>query len=346
MFTSTSFGQRLPGFDVLLWVPCLYVMIAIHELGHLAVGKITGMAPGGLVVGGFVIMKSGNHWSFRFNWRRALSGGLAVPLPAKENYRLRDFAWMVAAGPAASLLSALLCWLAFLKYGSGTLDWIGSFFWAALVGLLSLIPISAGLNRSDAARLWMLLRQPDEARAWMAAVAVQAENANGVRPREWDSTLVEGMMSVAQPGAGRIFPELMAYYRNLDERNESAALEHLESALAASAKSGKGVRQVLFFEAAEVNALLTRNSVNACKWRERALKLRKPQSGACADGAIAMCEGRFEDALRDIAAARAFIVKKKADSGLARFAKERLDERERACQDALCKPASSASAAC
>ncbi len=37
-----------------------------------------------------------------------------------------------------------------------------------------------------------------------------------------------------------------------------------------------------------------------------------------------MCESRFEDAIRSIGMARAFLVKRKLDSGLARFAKERL----------------------
>jgi len=60
---------------------------------------------------------------------------------------------------------------------------------------------------------------------------------------------------------------------------------------------------------------------------------------ACVDGSIAMCEGRFEDAIQDIAAARAFMAKRQADSGLARFAKERLNDRERRCREALCQPA-------
>jgi hypothetical protein len=332
-----SLGRMLPGLNPILWIPCLYVAIAIHELGHLAGGKMAGMAPGGLVVGGFVMMKSGNHWIFRFDYRRILGGGMAVPQPVKGKFQVAGFAWMVAAGPIASILSTLVCWITFLKYGSGTWDWIGSLFWASAMGLFSLIPISFGLHKSDAARLWLLLKRRDQAEAWMAAIAIQAENANGVRPREWDSAMVEQMLSIDETRSGRIFPELMAYFRNLDEQNESAALEHLEIALAASASSGKAVRQALFFEAAEANALLICNAVNARAWRDRALKLRKPESAACCDGAVAMCEGRFGDALQSIERARALLVKRKLDSGLARFAKERLDQRERVCKQALCK---------
>jgi hypothetical protein len=241
----------------------------------------------------------------------------------------------VAAGPIASVLSVLVCWLAFLKYGSGDWDWIGSSCWASAVGLLSLIPMSSGMNKSDAARLWMLWTKPGESRAWMATVAVQAESAAGVLPREWDSALMDQMLQAIPNGPEGIFRHIMAYYRRLDEKNDEAACGHLESALAASAKSGKAVRQLLFFEAAEVNALIRHDSPRAHTWLGRAVKLRKAESVACVKGSISMCEARFEDGLREIAEARAFIVKKKVDSGLARFAKERLDDRERLCRREL-----------
>jgi hypothetical protein len=294
---------------------------------------MAGMAPGGLIVGGFVILKSGDRWTFHFDYRRILSGGVAVPQPVKGKFGIAPFATMVAAGPIASILSTLVCWLAFLKYGSGTSDWIGSFFWASAVGLLSLIPMSSGIHKSDTAVLWMLWTQPDQARAWMASIAVQTESAKGIRPREWDPEMVEQMLAVSPSGSGRIFRHLMAYYRCLDEKNEAAAMEHLETALAASALSGKAVRQALFMEAAEVNALLKHNSGHARIWRDRALKLRKPQTIACVDGALAMSEGRFDDALRDIVSARDFIVKRKLACGLSRFALQRLDGRQRICEE-------------
>ncbi len=330
-----GFGAGLPGFNGLLWFPFLYIAIAIHELAHLAVGKLTGMPPGGLIVGGFVLMKSGDRWNFRFDRQRIFSGGMAIPLPSKHSFRIDAFAWMTAAGPIASILTTLACWLAFMKYGTGTWDWIGSFFWASCVGLFSLIPFSAGLQKSDAARVLMLLKDPQSARAWMAAVAVQAENARGLLPHEWDALLVEQMLAASQKGGESVFRELMAYFRALDLNDEVSAFAHLELTLAASAKAGKAVRQALYFEAAETTALLKHNAANARVWRDRALKLRKPESGACVDGAIAIAEGRFEDALREIEKARAFLVKRKLDSGLARFAHQRLNERERECRAAL-----------
>src|SRR5215469_371416 len=62
------------------WLPILYLSIAIHELGHLGAAKLVGMDAGGIAVGGFLLFKSGDHWIWRFDWRRTFSGGLAKPL--------------------------------------------------------------------------------------------------------------------------------------------------------------------------------------------------------------------------------------------------------------------------
>ena len=65
--------------------------------------------------------------------------------------------------------------------------WIGTFLWASLfIDGLSLVPFSAGLQKSDSALLWQLIRYPEQARSWMALLALQTEDARGVRPREWD----------------------------------------------------------------------------------------------------------------------------------------------------------------
>ena len=56
-----------------------------------------------------------------------------------------------------------------------------------------------------------------------------------------------------------------------------------------------------------------------------------------------MSEGRYDAAIRNITAAREFLVKRKLDSGLARFNKERLDQRQQVCESALSELQGSAS---
>ena len=67
----------------------------------------------------------------------------------------------------------------------------------------------------------------------------------------------------------------------------------------------------------------------------RATKLRKPETTASIEADIAQCEGRYNDALRHIAESRAFLDRRKLDSGVARFARQRLDRIESECRNAL-----------
>jgi hypothetical protein len=69
--------------------------------------------------------------------------------------------------------------------------------------------------------------------------------------------------------------------------------------------------------------------VQARTWLDRACKLRKPESTHSAEAAIAICEGRYSDASKHFAAARARIERRKLDSGLIRFCKKKWAEYEK-----------------
>ena len=69
-----------------LVLPALYFAILIHELGHLAAGKLAGMKPGGICVGGIIFLNSGERWIVRFQ-PQYLFGGFAVPLPSKLDFQ-------------------------------------------------------------------------------------------------------------------------------------------------------------------------------------------------------------------------------------------------------------------
>src|SRR6266404_4460709 len=65
--TPTMKLRYLPHLNGFLLLPALYVAIAIHEAGHLLVGRIVGMPPGTLIIGGIHIFRSGQRWSIRFD---------------------------------------------------------------------------------------------------------------------------------------------------------------------------------------------------------------------------------------------------------------------------------------
>ena len=176
------------------------------------------------------------------------------------------------------------------------------------------------------------MRRPGRARPWMALLALQTEETRGVLPRNWDSELVRQML-MADPSSGEYsYIQLLAFYRCTDEKKEEVALEHLENALARSASSSKVLRQCIFLEAASSSAL-SRGSVSQARtWLERTGEVKEPVSTDGVEAAIAIREERYDDALRFLATARARIERRKLDSGLARFAKEKLAEYELMCE--------------
>jgi hypothetical protein len=328
--------KNAPELNGLLFFPALYVAIAIHEVGHLVAGKIVGMPPGALVIGGIVIFKSGPRWLVRFDSQR-LFDGFAKVLPPKNDFRPAPFAWMVAGGPIASFLFSLTCVLGLALYGRGTWAWIGTLYWVSImITSAALIPFSSGLNKSDGARLWLLVRHPDQCRSWMAVLGVQTEETEGLMPREWDAALVNQMLQADASMREYPYIQLLAFYRCIDQNNEQLALEHLENALATSARCGKRLRQCLFLEAGSSSAYLRGNVIQARAWLERVGKVERPLSTDEIEAAIATSEKRWNDALRHLGAVRSRIEHCKTDSGLVRFAKERLAVYEQLCKSESC----------
>lgn len=318
-----------PGVSVWLLLPALWAAIAVHETGHLLAGKMVGMDGGGISVGPLVWMKSGKHWVVRWEaWRWA--GGFFKPLTV--NAPLWRCAWMTAGGPLASVALAAVCASAWLRYGDGAWRWLGTPSWISLfVAALSLVPFSTRATGSDAGRLLRLVRRRGQARLWMAQLAMQAEEAHGVRPREWSAGLFECVL--ATDASAREYPvcQWWAYYRRLDEGEKENAAEHLEKALAASARAGAAERHGLFLEAADACALIRKRAEAARKWRERACAVKKPESLHSVDAAIALCEGRYEEAAREYRAAQAYVARRRLDSGIIRYSKEERAELETEC---------------
>jgi hypothetical protein len=128
---------------------------------------------------------------------------------------------------------------------------------------------------------------------------------------------------------------MLAFYRCVDQNQEPEALGHLEQALSGSGNLGRPMRQWCFLEAACSSALLRHSPAAARTWLERGMRLRKPPSRYSIDAAIAQSEGRYRDAIELWDASLAYLVKKRFDSGLTRFAKAKIAEYRRQCCEAL-----------
>ncbi|HKE28445.1 MAG TPA: M50 family metallopeptidase [Bryobacteraceae bacterium] len=329
-----------------LWaLPMLYAGVAVHEVGHLLAARLVGMEAGGLVIGGLMILRSGDRWVTRFEWRRILSGGLAKPLPKRGEYTSARYLWMVAGGPIATLLllaaSGIACW----QYGAAAPAWLSTLCWInVLLAFSCLVPYRIGLSRSDASWLLLQWRKPAESRSWAALLQVMAQETVGTRPRDWDAEAFAEMMAANSNRAESAARHMLAFYRRLDEGREADALDHLEGALAASGLCGRVVRQWCFLEASCSSAILRGKGEQARTWLVAARKVRRPESTRGPEAGIAMAEGRYQDALKLWDEALAFVARRKLDSGLVRFSKERMEFYRGQCRDRAAGPPETASA--
>jgi hypothetical protein len=326
---------RWPEINDWLIIPAVFVSLAVHEFGHLLVGSIVGLGVDGLSVGPFGYFRSGDRWIFRFEIK-SLFCGCYKPRIGAADHSAGRYVWMVAGGPLFSLALASATWLATSLYGDGVWAWAGTLSWVSLVlFLLSAIPYSAGLNMTDTARIWQLTRNPVQAKAWIALLDIQSQEAQGVRPKDWNSEHFELMLRATRKNSGYAYFQLMAHYRRLAEGMEVAALEHLENALSESHRMGKLLRSVIFVEAASASTVMRKQPSQARVWRDRACAIWKPKSLDGLDAEIAMLEGRYEDALKHLEGAKAYLDRLGLDSGIVRFARAELLAKEERCRAEL-----------
>lgn len=326
---------RWPAINDWLIIPAVLVSLAVHEFGHLLVGLMVGLGVDGISVGPFGYFRSGDRWIFRFEIKSVICGCYKPRIGAADHSEGR-YVWMVAGGPLFSMALVAATWMASRQLGDGTWAWIGTLFWVSLVLLLfSVIPYSAGLNMTDTARIWQLVRNPTEGKAWIALLDIQSQEAQGVRPGDWNSAHFELMLQATRKTSGYAYFQLMANYRRLAEGREEAALEHLENALSESHRMGKLLRGVIYAEAASASTVIKKRPAQARVWRDRATAIWKPKSLDGLDAEIAMLEGRYGDALMHLEGAKAYLDRLGLDSGIVRFAREELQAKEERCRAEL-----------
>jgi len=103
----------------LMFVLIVFIIVALHELGHTATGLALGMKLRAFLVGPFQWRIRGGKWSFQFNPVAILSGGGATAVvPATADFPRWRTLCMVAAGPLVTLLTGTFAfWIAFSAKG-------------------------------------------------------------------------------------------------------------------------------------------------------------------------------------------------------------------------------------
>ena len=168
----------------------MYMVIVIHELGHLLTGLFQGFRFDLFVAGFLGFCREEDSIKMFFNKDFNYFGGVAATSPTQQHPdNARKFANILLAGPLASLGFALLCFLLSLVSGPNLLF----FLLIASVGSLAIflattLPSKTGPFYTDRKRYQRLVRPGKEREIELALIDVQEKMAgkNGIEKLDVD----------------------------------------------------------------------------------------------------------------------------------------------------------------
>lgn len=292
----------------------IFLVLAIHEIGHLLAGRLVGFRPLLLAVGPLWIERKVDRWRVTLNRTLALWGGVAASAPVDDRDLRRRTLIGVAGGPCASVLAGVavlapLGWLSSPTLGGGgdppllpTVLGAGSI----VIGLVTLFPgRTSGLD-TDGARILRLLRGGPAAEGEAALLALAARSMEGERPREWDPELLGRTLACPADSAMGLAAREMAYLHHLDLGRPQEAHRHLEAALERRGEVPTALRASLLGRAAHFHAVHLEDGARGRSFLAEAQGSATGSRHALLLGEIAvlMAEGQRPAAARHLERAR------------------------------------------
>jgi hypothetical protein len=293
-------------------VLALYVAsIAIHEAGHWFCGRWLGFMGTRFTVLWLNIERRGQRWVLKWAKRPAKLGGMVMQYPVGgKQLRLRKFL-SVAAGPAANwvtggvaiLLSYALADPAARVSGSIRLLTVAELQVFGLVstfmGCLNLLPrkLSSSL-RNDGLLLWQLWRREPALDRQLAVSALVGSSYAGLRPREWDGTLLDRALAYSDNSVHDCSAFLLAYSHHLDANRPEKGRSLLYACLDKLDLLPPESQQQVCCEAAYFEAWYAQDVAQARHWLARAQQIKEFAGGEghFVQAAVAWAGGHYEAA--------------------------------------------------
>ncbi|TVR62824.1 MAG: hypothetical protein EA422_10650 [Gemmatimonadales bacterium] len=293
-------------------VPALvFLLVLIHELGHLTGGWFAGFRAYLLLVGPLRVERVRERWTVGLNPRIATWGGLAASAPDDARNLRGRMALYAVAGPGANLVTGGIV-LTALVVAQGAFPpvvhaWMLAFTLGSLIlGVLTLIPGQAAGMYTDGGRLLRLLRTGPELEGDLALIALTGLSLAGRRPREWPEALVDQALSLPPDSLMGVFARQVAYLRTLDLGDMEGAREYLDEALEHRDALGKAGGATIRLHGAFFYATHGGDTVRARELLDEAREspLEARHLRPMAEAAVRMAEGDEEGARAKLDEAR------------------------------------------
>jgi hypothetical protein len=298
--------DALGGVDLLLLPLTFFVVILIHELGHLAGGMARGMRFLLLIVGPLRLRRTVSGLKLDWFFSAQTMGGLAAAMPDPQRPIRGQLLPLIVGGPAASLLLALSAFgLSTLSDGRISAHLLILALLSALIFVATALPMRAGGFLSDGRQCIEVLRGGPAVEQRAMLMAAYAESLSGVRPRDRDPAPLARALELSGDEPLRdVAAALMAYQVALDRRDVAAAGAWIDRVAAGHDAYPGGFRQGLANEIAFFSVRYRDDVATARAWHARAKGgVVEPASRALTEAALAYADGDAQAALDAIARA-------------------------------------------
>ena len=246
---------------VLVGLATLFLAVAVHEAGHAIAGALAGFK-----VHSIRIWRLQFELPFTFSVYRGPNngaGGWVVCAPRTTDHLAARAGVMLAAGPAANLVSGLMIYL-FAR--STALMSIAFVAWSLVLGVVNLLPLRTGPLFSDGYRLLMLLFDRERGERWLALLTLSRDLLAGVPPESFSDEFIGIATAVKDDSSDTVSAHIIAYSKAFRRRRCDEAAVALETCLRCSTRTSKPFQHALMSDAAVFQGRCRKNAALAEAW--------------------------------------------------------------------------------
>ena len=262
-----AFWAGIVGLPLLAFVAAA----AVHQLGHMFGGLITGFETVAIKIGQFRLRD-------KTETTDVLALGFLVMRSCSPERLRRRLIVLFLSGPLLSIVLPVVleAGLRLVQNRWGALNFVvsaGVDVFSALsflIGISTLLPDkdSSG-NFSDGTRLVMLLENDVRAARLLAMLELQQRSNSGDHPRNWGEDLVARAVAPKDESFDTVAANWLAYLWASAGQDLNPATKYLERALNALGSSPGHLRDRIFLEAAIFQAWYRHNLVKAQLWKSQ-----------------------------------------------------------------------------